>query len=211
MRLPFLITLAMMLLTGASPAVAQEIPASEEEAEGSEPSSKLTVTPVAPLKPPKEDSGKKMQDEAQPEYNTVILQGLNKVTGHISRFDGPTGIVQRFGNLEIIPRRCWKSPPEERPENAALMEIRELQPGEDSKRIFLGWMFSSSPGLSGLEHAVYDISMVACEYRADPEKKERVVEKKAEKKVEKKEPVAKKEGKTGKKSSGTKAKKPPTP
>ena len=101
--------------------------------------------------------------------NTVILQGLNKVTGRVSKLEGPIGVTQRFGSLEIIPRRCWKSSPEDRPENAALLEVRELQIGEESKRIFLGWMFSSSPGLAGLEHAVYDISVVSCEFHADPE------------------------------------------
>jgi len=101
--------------------------------------------------------------------NSVVLQGLNKVTGHTSKIEGPIGATQRFGNLEIIPRRCWKSSPEDRPEDAVLLEIRELQIGEESKRIFLGWMFSSSPGLSGLEHPVYDVSVLSCEFQADPE------------------------------------------
>jgi len=126
-------------------------------------------------KPAKAESAKKEQasdTEKEVVYNTVVLQGLNKVTGHISKLDGPLGTVLRFGNLEIIAKRCWKSPPEERPENAALLDIRELTPGEGPKNIFLGWMFSSSPGLSGLEHAVYDVNVLACEYRSDPEQKE---------------------------------------
>lgn len=108
--------------------------------------------------------------EKPPEYNTIVLQGLNKVTGHISKIEGPLGTALRFGNIEIVARRCWRSPPEDQPENAALLDISEFKPGEGSSRIFLGWMFSSSPGLSGLEHAVYDITVVACEERNDPEK-----------------------------------------
>lgn len=96
------------------------------------------------------------------EPNTIVLQGLNKVTGHISRLEAPVGTVMRFGNLEIIGRRCWKSPPDEQPENAGLLEIWELKPGESHQRIFLGWIFSSSPGLSGLEHPVYDLTMLEC-------------------------------------------------
>jgi hypothetical protein len=107
--------------------------------------------------------------EKPPEYNTIVLQGLNKVTGRISKIEGPLGTALRFGNIEIIARRCWSAPPEERPENAALLEISELKAGEGSQRIFLGWMFSSSPGLSGLEHPVYDVSVLACELRSDPE------------------------------------------
>lgn len=105
-----------------------------------------------------------------PEYYTIVLQGLNKVTGRTSRLTGPVGAALRFGNLEIVPRRCWKSEPEDRPENAALLEISELKPGEAPQQIFLGWMFSSSPGLSGLEHPVYDIGVLSCEATATPEK-----------------------------------------
>ena len=108
--------------------------------------------------------------EKAPEYNVVNLQGLNKVTGRVSRLSGPIGTVMRFGNLEVIARRCWKAPPEERPEDAALLEISELKQEEGAQRIFLGWMFSSSPGLSGLEHAVYDVTVLSCEALNDPEK-----------------------------------------
>lgn len=103
------------------------------------------------------------EQESAPHYNTILLQGLNKVTGHTSRLESPVGVTARFGTLEIIARRCWKSAPEERPENAALLEISELKAGEPPERVFLGWMFSSSPGLSGLEHAVYDITVLSCE------------------------------------------------
>jgi len=103
-----------------------------------------------------------MTTETPAEYNTIVLQGLNKVTGRTSTLEGPVGIVLSFGNLEIVARRCWKSLPEDRPENAALLEISELRPGEAPQKIFLGWMFSSSPGLSGLEHAVYDVAVIAC-------------------------------------------------
>ena len=111
--------------------------------------------------------------ESEPviEYNKVVLQGLNKVTGRSSKLEGPLGTVMRFGTLEVIARRCWKAPPDERPENAALLEIRELKAEEAPQKIFLGWMFSSSPGLSGLEHPVYDVNVLSCE-STDAEKKE---------------------------------------
>jgi hypothetical protein len=101
-----------------------------------------------------------------PESNVVVLQGLNKVTGHISTFDAPLNSRVSFGKLEVMALRCWKSPPEERPENAALLEIRDQNNGEEVSALFTGWMFSSSPGLSGLENPVYDISVVACTYKA---------------------------------------------
>src|SRR4051812_7167744 len=67
-----------------------------------------------------------LEDEPPPQNNSLILQGFNKVPGHISRLEGPVGTSMRFGNLDIVARRCWKSSPEERPENAALLEVSEL-------------------------------------------------------------------------------------
>jgi hypothetical protein len=128
------------------------------------------------------------EEDVSNNRNTATLQGLNKVTGHISTLAGPVGTEQRFGNLDIVVRRCWKAPPEERPENAALLDISELKPGEPPQRIFLGWMFSSSPGLSGLEHPVYDITVVSC----DDVKEQEPAPKEPEKKLEAKKPVEKK-------------------
>ena len=90
------------------------------------------------------------------------MQGLDKITARVSQFDAPVGVTVRFGNLSIIVRDCRRSPPEERPENAAFVEIYEARPGEDKERLFSGWMFSSSPALSALEHAVYDVNLLAC-------------------------------------------------
>lgn len=102
------------------------------------------------------------QEEVRAPYDAVALRGLNKVTARISSFTAPLGTVVRFGNLEIVARRCWRAPPDEQPENAALLEIWELKPGEGPQRIFLGWMFSSSPAISALEHPVYDITVSEC-------------------------------------------------
>lgn len=98
------------------------------------------------------------------ESNAVRLTGLNKTTARSSTLEAPLGTVVRFGNLEIIAHRCWQAPPGERPENAALLEIRELKSDDAPKSVFQGWMFSSSPSLSSLEHPVYDIAVQACEH-----------------------------------------------
>lgn len=150
--------------TSTLPGVRKDFPAKSEE----------KLDRLAPEGAPQEEKAPASAPEEaeKPElqiYNTIILQGLNKVTGKISRLDGPLGTLLRFGNLEILARKCWKSPPEERPENAALLEIMELKPSEPPKNIFLGWMFSSSPGLSGLEHPVYDITVLNCESRDELE------------------------------------------
>jgi hypothetical protein len=92
----------------------------------------------------------------------AVLQGLDKITARISRFEAPVGQEVRFGTLSIVVRDCRKSAPEERPENAAFIQIYENRPGEERTRLFSGWMFSSSPALSGLEHPVYDVNLLEC-------------------------------------------------
>jgi hypothetical protein len=93
----------------------------------------------------------------------AVLQGLDKITARVSTFKAPLGQSVRFGTLEVQAKACDKRPPEEPPESAAYLEIRELRPGEQPARIFAGWMFASSPALSALEHPVYDVWVVDCQ------------------------------------------------
>jgi hypothetical protein len=90
------------------------------------------------------------------------LQGLDKTTARVSQFDAPVGSEVRFGTLSILVRTCQRSPPEEPPENAAFLEIFENRPRQHRDKLFSGWMFSSSPALSALEHSVYDVNLLEC-------------------------------------------------
>jgi len=92
----------------------------------------------------------------------ALLQGLDKVTARISPIHAPVGEVVRFGTLEIAVRRCLKRSPEEPPESAALLDVREVRPGEAPVVLFQGWMFASSPSLNALEHPVYDVWVKDC-------------------------------------------------
>lgn len=97
-----------------------------------------------------------------PAQQGAVLQGLDKVTARISTFEAPTDKPVRFGTLSVTVRTCSKTPPEEPPENAAFLEIDDVRPGEAPRRDFTGWMLSSSPSLSALEHPVYDVWVVDC-------------------------------------------------
>jgi hypothetical protein len=99
---------------------------------------------------------------------TAIIQGLDKVAARVSRFEAPVGRAVHFGKLVVLVRDCERSAPEDRPENAAFLEVYEDRPGETRDRLFAGWMFSSSPALSGLEHPVYDVTLLECKGAAPP-------------------------------------------
>jgi hypothetical protein len=96
----------------------------------------------------------------------AVLQGLDKTTARVSKFDAPVGQAVRFGTLVITVRACIKHPPEEEPESAAFLQIDEVRQGERnsvvSQQVFSGWMFASSPALSALENPIYDVGVLDC-------------------------------------------------
>lgn len=96
------------------------------------------------------------------EGSGVLLQGLDKVTARVTTIEAPLNKPVHFGTLEITAMRCFKRPPEESPESAAFLEIRDVREGEAPHQLFNGWMFASSPALAALEHPVYDVWVKDC-------------------------------------------------
>ena len=93
--------------------------------------------------------------------NKARLQALDKITARISTVEAPVGAVRFYGTLEITINRCAFHPPEEPPENAAFITVRDRgYDGLAPKQVFSGWIFSSSPAISALEHPVYDLSLI---------------------------------------------------
>lgn len=92
----------------------------------------------------------------------AIVQVLDKITA-VSVSDAlPIGEEKQFfERLSVKVYKCWKAPPEEKPENKALLEIYE-QKDQRKKLIFRGWMLTSNSGVSSLEHPLYDVILVEC-------------------------------------------------
>src|SRR3954470_15789551 len=97
-----------------------------------------------------------------PPARTAVLQMLDKITGRVRTIDAPIEQTVRFGALSITAHTCRKRPPEEPPESAAFLEIRETKPGEAPRGVFSGWMYASSPAVSALENPVYDVWVLDC-------------------------------------------------
>jgi hypothetical protein len=92
----------------------------------------------------------------------VRLGTLEKVTARVSHLDVAVGETRRFGTLAITAAACFEAAPTEPPESAAFLEITDRLGAEVPEEVFSGWMFASSPALSALEHAVYDVWVVDC-------------------------------------------------
>ncbi len=114
--------------------------------------------------PEKEDTNKSTIEEKEIIGNKATIQILNKVTARSSKLEINIGEKTSIDNLVIEVKNCWKAPSYQRPENKILLKIDENTKDEKLKKtIFYGWMFSSSPSLSGLEHPVYDITAINCQ------------------------------------------------
>jgi hypothetical protein len=90
------------------------------------------------------------------------LQGLDKVTARTQRFYAPVGETTRFGTLAITVGDCLVNVPEAPPESAAYLTIVDNKSGQETEKLFAGWMFASTPSLSALDHGVYDVRVLSC-------------------------------------------------
>lgn len=94
--------------------------------------------------------------------NGVTLQGLDTETGRVYAIDAPVGQTIEFGTLRIQVKKCLKNAPGERAESVAFLTIHEYKNHQDPIPYFSGWMFSTSPSLSALDHPVYDVWVKKC-------------------------------------------------
>jgi hypothetical protein len=102
--------------------------------------------------------------------NRATLRALDKITGRSTDIVVKVGTPVVYGSLNIDLKACFQTPPEEVPESAAFLQITSTLPMADEETdevkeaplVFSGWMYASSPGLSALEHPVYDIWVIRC-------------------------------------------------
>jgi len=96
----------------------------------------------------------------------IRLQTLDKITARIATLQAPLNRPVRFGTLEITARHCAYRPPEFPPDTAGFLVINDVgysqADNNTQQTVFSGWMFASSPALSGLEHPVYDVTVLDC-------------------------------------------------
>lgn len=145
--------------------------AQEKKAEIPAQNKKITPAEIKKIEKISEDDFAD-EEEIKPENdlsrfnNVAVVQVLNKTTAKTSILNLKIGEKISFGSLKIIAHKCWQSPLEQKPENKILLEVfefkNESEEKSQEKRIFYGWMFSSSPSISSLESPIYDITALNC-------------------------------------------------
>lgn len=101
------------------------------------------------------------------EYDTAVMQALDKPNARVQTFNVQVGHSATFGPLNVKIRACKKAPPEETPEAVAFVKIDDPRAKDMSRQnLYKGWMFASSPALSALEHPIYDVWVLDCKNSA---------------------------------------------
>jgi hypothetical protein len=93
---------------------------------------------------------------------TLIMRGLDKITGRATTVLIPIGKSAQYATLTITARYCYSTPSTETPETSAFIQIDDHRPDQPEHRVFSGWMYASSPGLNGLQHPLYDAWVITC-------------------------------------------------
>lgn len=119
-------------------------------------------------------SGARDDDTPWIRGRSATLRGLDKVTAQTRDFTVMLDEPTRFGTLTIVMATpCAKRPPERTPETWVGLEISDPQLDRDGNEVgqmtvYRGWMLAESPGVSPLDHQVYDVWPLACHGSTTP-------------------------------------------
>jgi hypothetical protein len=92
----------------------------------------------------------------------AVFAGLDKITGLTTTFEAKIGEEKRFGGLFVKADACYTREVTEEPKTTSFVEVEEIESDNTRKKIFSGWMFAESPGLSAVEHPIYDVWLTGC-------------------------------------------------
>ncbi|MCC1480021.1 DUF2155 domain-containing protein [Roseibaca sp. Y0-43] len=89
----------------------------------------------------------------------AVLRGLDKVAGTSRDIRLMNGQTDMIGHLQVLLRECRY--PDDNPTGEAYAWI-EVTDTRANVPLFAGWMIASSPALSALDHARYDLWVLSC-------------------------------------------------
>ena len=93
----------------------------------------------------------------------ALLIGLDKITAKSSKIIINLNETKKFGPLEIKILKCGRVKINNKENDIAYMQVKDLTKNENEKVfIFNGWTFSSDPSLTPFDHAIYDLQLLNC-------------------------------------------------
>jgi hypothetical protein len=148
--------------------VDSELSTSKSEGKKSPESKKVPTTAVyteqqnkIPADSPTQNNSSK-QAEPLPQADKGKLIILNKITTKSTEHILKIGEVKFFGNLSIKLHKCVKGTDPYNTNNWMLLTIFDNKVEKEAVTVFHGWVLSSNPSLSTLEHPVYEVIPLDC-------------------------------------------------
>ena len=90
----------------------------------------------------------------------AVLRGLDKVSGRTTDLRLKVGESLRYGRLEVRLGECRYPAADPSSDAYAQLIVTDLR---QNTTIFSGWMIASSPALSALDDARYDVWVISCQ------------------------------------------------
>ncbi|TBN41235.1 DUF2155 domain-containing protein [Paracoccus subflavus] len=90
----------------------------------------------------------------------ALLRGLDKISGRTTDMPVPVGQAVRYGRLEVRLGECRY--PADDPSSDAFAQLT-ITDTTQNVTLFSGWMVASSPALSALDDARYDVWVISCQ------------------------------------------------
>ena len=90
----------------------------------------------------------------------AVLRGLDKISGRTTDITLGVGEAVAFGRLEVRLGECRYPAADPSSDAFAQMTITDTAKGST---VFAGWMIASSPALSALDDARYDVWVISCQ------------------------------------------------
>ncbi|RZJ89650.1 MAG: DUF2155 domain-containing protein [Brevundimonas sp.] len=148
---------APVVVAPADPVVTAQV---EEKADEAKAEEEKTAAPAAPEEAP--PPGRRTRRPI------AVVQAIDKITAESMRFEVEVGgRPVRFDKTLIVSARACEVAASDEVVNdsVAYLDI-SVQPrgaqSQEPRQIFRGWMFASTPAVSGLQHPVYDAWVVGC-------------------------------------------------
>lgn len=153
---------SLCLLLAASPVLAQDDIPAEDQQLMVDPAFSDDPDAVVPAEPSAAERQAAVAAARGPETargGSAVLRGLDKVTGQTQDFTLAAGQATEFGRLEVRLGECRYPAADPSSDAFAEMTITDTRA---NARVFSGWMIASSPALSALDDARYDVWVISC-------------------------------------------------
>ena len=104
-------------------------------------------------------SNQLLAEPLQRQYANFKL--LDKISNKLDEKTIKVNESDFFGTLNIKVYSCFTEPPNEIPEDYVLVDVKDNYKDEEES-VYKGWMISSSPDVTPLEHPIYHLWLLGC-------------------------------------------------